>query len=134
MQNSDARVDTDHVVLCMTSFGVTPDLGEDTVQALQLAFWEASKLTGPVTIEFPKGRYDLLLLSGDSEELSYTEVEIVGQYRWQPESVLKAGQFATEIMPITQRKDGYVRIRFNTCQGSQWRVNMLIINKNYTYL
>ncbi|KRE96693.1 sugar phosphorylase [Paenibacillus sp. Soil766] len=85
-------------------------------------------------VELPKGRYDVLFVSGDNEQPSYTEVEIVGQFTWKPDWVLKAGQFATEILPITQRKDGYVNIRFRTCEGLQWRVNALIINKNYTYL
>ncbi|OCT15373.1 sugar phosphorylase [Paenibacillus pectinilyticus] len=85
-------------------------------------------------VELPKGRYDLLFVSGDRDEPSYTEVEIAGQCMWKPEKALKAGEFATEMLPITQRRDGYVNIRFSTCAGSQWRVNVLIINKNYTYL
>ncbi|MFD0693432.1 glycoside hydrolase family 95-like protein [Paenibacillus sp. GCM10027628] len=85
-------------------------------------------------VELPRGRYDLLFVSGDNGEPSYTEVEIVGQSAWKPEKMLKAGEFATDILPLTQSKDGYVKIRFHTCKGSQWRVNVLIINKNYTYL
>ncbi|MGO4494952.1 glycoside hydrolase N-terminal domain-containing protein [Paenibacillus sp. 2RAB27] len=85
-------------------------------------------------VELPKGRYDVLFVCGDKGAPSYTEVEIVGQSTWKPEIALKAGQFTTEILPITQRKDGYVRIRFRTDEGLQWRVNTLIINKNYTYL
>lgn len=85
-------------------------------------------------VELPKGRYDLLFVTGDQGALSYTEVEIVGQSTWKPELPLKAGQFATEILPVTQRKDGYVRIKFNSCNSMSWRVNVLIINKNYTYL
>jgi hypothetical protein len=85
-------------------------------------------------VELPKGRYDVLFVSGDSKAPSYTEVEIIGQSTWKPERALKAGEFATDILPVTQRKDGYVSIRFRSCEGSQWRVNALIINKNYTYL
>ncbi|CAN7445760.1 glycosyl hydrolase family 95 catalytic domain-containing protein [Paenibacillus sp. LjRoot56] len=85
-------------------------------------------------VELPKGRYDVLFVTGDQREPTYTEIEIVQHSRWKPELALKAGQFATEILPITQRKDGYVRIKFNSCNGMAWRVNVLIINKNYTYL
>jgi hypothetical protein len=85
-------------------------------------------------IELPKGRYDLLFVSGDVSAPSYTEVEIVGQSSWKPEKALKAGEFATDILQVMQGKDGYTKIRFRTCEGLQWRVNVLIINKNYTYL
>ncbi|OAS15047.1 glycosyl hydrolase family 95 catalytic domain-containing protein [Paenibacillus oryzisoli] len=85
-------------------------------------------------VELPKGRYDLLFVTGDQMESSFTEIEIVEHSRWKPELALKAGQYATEILPVTQRKDGYVRIKFNSCNGMAWRVNVLIINKNYTYL
>lgn len=85
-------------------------------------------------VELPKGRYDLLFVSGDGEAPSYTEIEIVGQSTWKPEKPLKVGGFATDIMPITQKNDGYVKLKFRTCEGSQWRMNAMIINKNYTYL
>ncbi|MFC5452714.1 glycosyl hydrolase family 95 catalytic domain-containing protein [Paenibacillus aestuarii] len=85
-------------------------------------------------VELPKGRYDLLLVTGDSDEPSYTEVDIPGQSAWKPDQPLQAGEFATELLPIAQRKDGYVQIRFRTREGLQWRINVLIINKNYPYL
>jgi|GEM_PF-673926 len=85
-------------------------------------------------VELPKGRYDLLFVSGDRDEPSYTEVEIPGQCEWKPDKPLKAGDFATEILPVAQKKDGYVHLRFRTREGFQWRVNVLIINKNYPYL
>lgn len=85
-------------------------------------------------VELPKGRYDLLFVSGDGGASSYTEVEIVGQSTWKPEKTLKVGEFATDMLPITQKSDGYLKLRFRTCKGLQWRINALIINKNYTYL
>ncbi|WP_257345940.1 glycosyl hydrolase family 95 catalytic domain-containing protein [Pseudalkalibacillus decolorationis] len=85
-------------------------------------------------LELPKGRYDMLFVSGDNDAPSYTEIEIEGQNVWKPESVLKAGEFVTDILPVTQRKDGYVKIHFRTKEGQLWKINLLILNKNYTYL
>lgn len=85
-------------------------------------------------IELPRGRYDLLFVSGDSASPSYTIVEIEGQSVWQPERPLRAGEFATDIVPIAQRRDGYAAIRFRAGEGLPWRVNVLIVNKNYPYL
>ncbi|TCM99073.1 trehalose/maltose hydrolase-like predicted phosphorylase [Paenibacillus sp. BK033] len=85
-------------------------------------------------IELPKGRYDLLLVTGDEAAPSCTELEIPGQLKWKPEKPLAAGEYATEIIPITQKKDGCASLRFRSCEGLPWRVNLLIINRNYAYL
>jgi hypothetical protein len=85
-------------------------------------------------LELPKGAYDILIVSGDSNESSYTEIEVEGQSSWKPEGILAAGQFATEILPIVQRKDGYVKINFKSCPGHMWRINAMIVNKNYSFL
>lgn len=85
-------------------------------------------------VELPKGRYDMLIVSGDSTASSFTELEVRGQLIWKTEKALKAGEFATDVIPISQKRDGYVTMRFRSCMGMPWRVNMLIINKNYSYL
>ncbi|MDQ0973576.1 hypothetical protein QFZ31_003454 [Neobacillus niacini] len=85
-------------------------------------------------LELPKGRYDMLFVSGDNDAPSYTEVEIEGQSVWKPEKALRAGEFVTEILPIIQRKDGFLNIHFRSQRGLSWKINLLIFNKNYTYL
>ncbi|RAV20938.1 glycosyl hydrolase family 95 catalytic domain-containing protein [Paenibacillus contaminans] len=85
-------------------------------------------------LELPRGRYDVLLVSGDDGAPSYTEIEIEGQGVWTPDRVLKAGEYAAEIMPVSQRKDGYAKFRFRTREGLKWKINLMIVNKNYTYL
>lgn len=76
----------------------------------------------------------MLFVSGDNDAPSYTEVEIEGQSVWKPEKVLRAGEFVTEILPIIQRKDGFLNIHFRSQRGLSWKINLLIINKNYTCL
>lgn len=85
-------------------------------------------------VELPKGRYDLLIVSGDSAAPTGTVLEIPGQTLWKTENVLKAGEYATDIIPLTQRKDGCATLRFRSHAGMPWRVNVLVINKNYSYL
>ncbi|TYP73122.1 glycosyl hydrolase family 95 catalytic domain-containing protein [Paenibacillus methanolicus] len=85
-------------------------------------------------VELPRGRYDLLIVSGDAAALSYTELNIQGGPRWTTERALRAGEYAAEIIPITQRKDGCAELRFRSRSGLPWRVNLLVINRNYTYL
>ncbi|SDD76450.1 Glycosyl hydrolase family 65, N-terminal domain [Paenibacillus sp. UNCCL117] len=85
-------------------------------------------------LELPKGRYDLLFVTGDAAEPSYTEIEVAGQTIWRPERILRAGEFATDILPVAQRRDGYADIRLRTREGSQWRINVIVVNKNYPYL
>lgn len=85
-------------------------------------------------VELPKGRYDLLLVSGDAAEPSCTVVEMPGALTWRTETALRAGEFSTDILPLTQRQDGLVTLRFRSDAGLPWRLNLLVINKNYTYL
>lgn len=85
-------------------------------------------------IELPKGRYDILFLTGDNEAPSYTALHVEGQGGWKPEGVLAAGEFAAEILPVVQRKDGYLKIEFSSLPHCRWTINMMIINKYYTFL
>ncbi|WP_409346303.1 glycosyl hydrolase family 95 catalytic domain-containing protein [Paenibacillus sp. MBLB4367] len=85
-------------------------------------------------LELPKGSYDVLFVSGDNDSPTWTEIEIAGQSMRSPERLLRAGEFATEMLPVIQKKDGCVKIRFRSQEGRQWRINVLIVNKNYTYL
>ncbi|MDQ1914818.1 glycoside hydrolase N-terminal domain-containing protein [Paenibacillus sp. GD4] len=85
-------------------------------------------------IELPKGRYDLLFVTGDSAVPSYTEIGIPGQSAWKPEKALRAGEFHTDILTISQKQDGFLNIHFRSMADLQWRVNVLVINKSYTYL
>ncbi|WP_127493256.1 glycosyl hydrolase family 95 catalytic domain-containing protein [Paenibacillus glycanilyticus] len=85
-------------------------------------------------IELPKGRYDLLIVSGDEAAPSCTELIILGQLHWRPEKSLKAGEYATNTIPVTQKKDGFVQLHFRSCEGLPWRINLLVINRNYSYL
>ncbi|RKN82145.1 glycosyl hydrolase family 95 catalytic domain-containing protein [Paenibacillus ginsengarvi] len=84
-------------------------------------------------LELPRGRYDALIVTGDYGSATYTEIE-VSQIVWKPERTLRAGEFASTIVPVDQRKDGYAQIRFRTKAGEKWNVCLIIVNKNYTYL
>lgn len=96
--------------------------------------WIGGTEENTFVLELPAGRYDALFVSGDNDAPSWTEIEIAGQSVWSPERALRAGEFMSELLPIHQRKDGYAKIRFRTKAGMQWRINLLIVNKNYTYL
>ncbi|SFA92980.1 Glycosyl hydrolase family 65, N-terminal domain [Cohnella sp. OV330] len=87
-----------------------------------------------LVVELPKGRYDLLIVSGDAAEPSCTVMEIPGAFPWRTEPALRAGEFSTDILPLTHRRDGPVSLRFRPDAGLPWRLNLLVINKNYTYL
>ncbi|MEF3302899.1 glycosyl hydrolase family 95 catalytic domain-containing protein [Paenibacillus sp. GYB003] len=85
-------------------------------------------------LELPRGRYDALFVCGDYDAPSYTEIEIAGQCSRKPERVLRAGEFASTLLAIDQRKDGYAKVRFRTKEGLMWKVCLMIVNKNYPYL
>lgn len=65
---------------------------------------------------------------------SYTELGIEGQSAWKSDGILPAGEFIIEILPVVQRKDGYLAVKLNSCPNYQWVINLMIINKYYTFL
>lgn len=85
-------------------------------------------------IELPKGRYDFLFVSGDSQAPSYTEIAIEGQCSYKKGELLKAGEFVTDILPVVQKKDGYLKVEFSSLEDYKWAINLIIINKYYTFL
>lgn len=46
-------------VIDVTDFGADPVGGQDSVPAVEKALAKAKEIDGPVTVRFPKGRYDL---------------------------------------------------------------------------
>lgn len=80
-------------------------------------------------MEVTKGRYDLLIICGDEQESSYTEVTIDKHLRVEPKTQLKAGEYLYEVVPLMIKEDKYLEVRLTTKSGEKWKLNSLIVNK-----
>lgn len=80
-------------------------------------------------MEVTKGRYDLLVICGDEKEPSYTEVTIDRCLKVQSKTMLKAGEYLYEVVPLMIKEDKYLEVQLNTKVGEMWKLNSLIVNK-----
>lgn len=95
--------------------------------ALRRDFISGAKET-ELVLELGRGRYDLLFIIGDTKAPTLTRLLIQNQIVYAPETALRPGQFAYEVIPILQKTDGYVSIKLSSDQGCDWKLNALIVN------
>ena len=78
-------------------------------------------------IEATRGQYEMLVISGDTEEESVTIAQIENS-RVIGGKVVKKGYFQSEVIPFVQEQDGLIRLRIATTPGYKWKLNALILN------
>lgn len=93
-------------------------------------------LEGEQAVEFlleaTRGQYEMLLVSGDTEEDSVTIANIENS-RVIGGKVVKKGVFQSEVIPFVQEEDGLIRVRISTIPGYKWKLNALILNMTRGY-
>lgn len=78
-------------------------------------------------VEMPRGQYELLVVSGDAEEASFTHLSTEQGYT-AGGSVIPAGQYQCELIPILQKKDVPLKLFIDTKKGYKWKLNLIIVN------
>ena len=84
-------------------------------------------------IELPRGKYNLLLISGDECEESQTNIitphnggRITGE-------IMPPGHYQSKVVPFMHEKDGIFRIILFSEVGRKWKLNALFLSKEYVY-
>ena len=93
---------------------------------LRRDFMEGSE-NAEFTVELPRGQYELLVISGDSEEDSVTSL-LTEQGYHAGGDVVKAGRYQCELVPILQKRDTPLRLFISTKTGYKWKLNLMILN------
>ena len=78
-------------------------------------------------IEVPKGQYELLVISGDENEESHTNLEISGGRRAIGKTLGK-GRYKATLLPTVHEEDGAIRVKVSTESGKKWKINAIIVN------
>lgn len=78
-------------------------------------------------VEMPRGQYELLIVSGDSEKDSVTRISTEQGFTVGGRVVPK-GRYQCELVPVIQKKDEPLRIRISTEKGYKWKLNLIILN------
>ncbi len=98
----------------------------DFHDALRCDFAEGNDETEFI-IEAPRGQYELLLISGDAAEDSVTIVSGENS-RKVGGTVVLAGEFQCELIPIIQAYDEPIVLKFSTKKGYKWKLCGIIMN------
>lgn len=85
-------------------------------------------------LELPKGKYDLLVISGDEEEASLTRLELPQYGTRAGGETCSVGQYQCAVLPVLHSQDGVLRVRISTGENRRWKLNGIIVNKQYGLL
>lgn len=79
------------------------------------------------SIEVPRGQYELLVISGDAQEESLSNVWVENG-RCASGKCLKQGQFQVKLLPLVLEDGGKIRLHISTEPGYQWKLNCVMLN------
>ncbi|MCR2803555.1 glycosyl hydrolase family 95 catalytic domain-containing protein [Paenibacillus soyae] len=88
---------------------------------------------GEFWIELPRGKYNLLVVSGDEEGESVTHIGLPHLSGRMPGEVMRAGRYQCRTIPFVHERDGAFRLGLSTEAGFRWKLNALFLNKEYTF-
>jgi hypothetical protein len=78
-------------------------------------------------IEVPRGQYELLVISGDADHDTVTELS--GPNGFQAGGgVVKKGTWQCELIPAIRKLDGPLKLHIRTKPGYGWRINAILMN------
>ena len=78
-------------------------------------------------IDAPRGQYEMLVVSGDSEEDSLTILTNEAGHVYGG-GVTPQGRYQCELVSILQKRDTPIRLRVSTEAGKKWKLNLLVLN------
>ena len=80
-------------------------------------------------LKLPRGRYCLLIISGDGEESSYTSFLLPGHGTQTDTGILPAGRYGSVPLPFILPRDGDVLLQISSKPGYRWKLNAIFVNK-----
>lgn len=82
---------------------------------------------GIFLLELPRGRYELLAISGSADAESLTCIQTENGYCIGGQ-VISAGSYQIETIPLTLQRDGITRLQLSSRSGYHWMLNALFLN------
>ena len=82
-------------------------------------------------IELPRGKYNVLIISGDEDEESLTHISLPHIGGKITGKSMKAGKYQCKIIPFVHEEDGLIKIGLSTENGKKWKLNGIFLSKEY---
>lgn len=77
-------------------------------------------------VELPKGRYDILVVSG-SQEASHSTICSLDTNRCEMNTLL--GEYQARIIPVVHTEDGILELSMDTTPENSWNLTLIVIRK-----
>lgn len=111
--------------LCIKDRGKPDSLRRDFVEGIE---------KNEFLIELPKGKYNILIISGDELEDSITNMDLPKTGAFYEGKLNTAGTYQYKIIPFMHEEDSIFRIGLSTIKGYKWKLNAILLNKEYAIL
>lgn len=89
--------------------------------------------TAVFALHLPKGKYDLLIVSGNEETESYSGFRLTKQGTAADTGILPPGHYGCTLLPLIQKRDGEILLEISSLPGYCWKLNALFVNKEYGF-
>ncbi|MCL2407512.1 MAG: glycoside hydrolase family 95 protein [Defluviitaleaceae bacterium] len=86
---------------------------------------------GEFWIELPRGKYNILLISGDEEGESLTHITLPHINAKIKGEKQRAGFYQCKTIPFVQERDGVFKVGLETEKGLKWKLNALFLGREY---
>lgn len=83
---------------------------------------------GEFMIELPRGIYQLLIVTGDSEEPTFTCLDLSNGVSWSS-GELKKGHFKAPIIPFHHDRDSLTILKLSSRPEFRWKLCLLLLNR-----
>jgi len=84
-------------------------------------------------IELPRGKYSMLIISGDEAGVCQTNITIPHIGGSLAGEVVKPGRYQCKIIPFMHECDGVFRIGLSAGEGQKWKLNAVFLSKEYNH-
>ncbi len=96
---------------------------------LRADFLEGSR-PAVFVLDLPRGKYDLLIVSGDEEEASGTRFSLKEQGTKADTGILPPGRYGCMHLPLIHARDGQMLLSISSSPGYHWKLNAIFVNKD----
>ena len=102
---------------------------EHVARDLRADFLEGSR-PAVFVLDLPRGKYDLLIVSGDEEEASGTRFSLKEQGTKADTGILPPGRYGCMHLPLIHARDGQMLLSISPSPGYHWKLNAIFVNKD----
>lgn len=84
-------------------------------------------------LSLPKGKYNLLIISGDEKAESLSRFRLAKQGTCTDTGALPPGRYACSLLPAVLTRDGEILLEISSSPPCRWKLNAIFVTKEYGF-